>query len=220
MYNQQVQKTGIPGRLEATWWVAGAMFMTLIQYWHVTGDTQFNHVASQGMYAQKGENNDYFPSNWSAWLGNDDQIFWGLAAITAAEFNYPQSDGEPSWITLAQGVFNNQVPRWDNSACGGGMRWQCHFYQQGYNLKNAVSNGGLFQLSARLAFYTNNQTYSDWANKIWNWSTTVPLVHEDTWTISDSTNNEDQCKQADNTQWSYNYGLYIGGAAYMYNHVS
>lgn len=218
-YSQQIQKTGIIGRLEGTWWVAAVVFMTIIQYWHVTGDSQFNQVASAGMYAQKGENDNYYPSNWSAWLGNDDQVFWGLAAITAAEFNYPQDKDEPSWVALAQGVFNDQVPRWDDTACNGGMRWQTHFYQDGYNLKNAVSNGGLFQLSARLAFYTNNQTYADWANKIYTWTSSTPMLDENTWFVGDSVNNKDQCHTVDKTQWTYNYGLYLGGAAYMYNHV-
>ena len=223
MYNQEIQKTGIPGmpgRQTTTWWVAGAMFMTLIQYWHVTGDSQYNNVTSQGMYAQKGEDNNYFPSNWSAFLSNDDQILWGLAAITAAEYNYPQDKNQPSWLTLAEGVFNDQVPRWDMTTCNGGMRSKPHFYLKGYNLKNAVSNGGLFQLSARLAYYTNNQTFADWANRIWNWSSSTPLLDQDTWFIADSVNDEEQCKTPGNTQWTYNYGLYVGGVAYMYNHVS
>ena len=219
MYNDQIKQTGIIGKLNDTWWVAGAMFMILMQYWHFTGDTEFNDVTSAGMYAQKGEDNNYYPSNWSSYLGNDDQVFWGLAAITGAELNFPQEKGQPSWVALAQGVFNNQVPRWDSTTCNGGMRWQTHFFQQGYDLKNTVSNAGLFQLAARLAFYTNNQTYSDWANRIWDWSTQVSLINQQSWSIADSVDNKDQCKQPSNAQWTYNYGLYIGGAAYMFNHV-
>ena len=220
MYNQQVQKTGQTGKLEGTWWVAAVAFTSLMQYWHVTGDAQFNQVVSAGMYAQKGENNNYFPEDKAPWLGNDDQVFWGLAAVTAAEFNFPEDSKQPSWVALAQGVFNDQVPRWDNSVCGGGLPWQAHFFQKGYNLKNAVSNGGLFQLASRLAFYTNNQTYADWATKIYTWSTKVPLIMEDTWFVADSVNDDDQCHTSDKTQWTYNYGLYLGGSAYMYNHVS
>lgn len=33
-------------------------------------------------------------------------------------------------------------------------------YQNGYNTKDATSNGGVFQLSVRLGRYTQNQTYS------------------------------------------------------------
>ena len=126
------------------------MFMTLIQYWYLTGDSQFNDAIQEGMYWQKGDENDFFPSNYSSYLGNDDQVFWGLAAMTAGELNFPERSGEPSWISLAEGVFNGQIPRWDMTACNGGLRWQIWPYQDGYDLKNAISNGGLFQLSARL----------------------------------------------------------------------
>jgi mannan endo-1,6-alpha-mannosidase len=207
-----------PGKLPDTWWEGGAMFMTLIQYWFWTGDTSYNPVTTQGMLWQKGDN-DYFPANDSNYLGNDDQVFWGLAAMTAAELNYPEEDGQPSWLALAQGVFNTQVPRWDNANCGGGLRWQIWPYQAGYTTKNSISNGGLFQLSARLARYTNNQTYSDWAEKIWDWSASSPLLNNQTWKIADTTTIATQCKDHGDLQWTYNYGTYMSGCAYLYNLV-
>ena len=217
-YYTATQTGQIPGKLPGTWWEGGAMFMTLIQYWYWTGDSQFNGIVQDGMYFQKG-NDDYFPSNYSQYLGNDDQVFWGLAAMTAAELNFPEQDGEPSWLALAQGVFNTQVPRWDTSSCNGGMRWQIWPWQDGYTTKNAISNGGLFQLSARLARFTNNHTYSDWAERIWDWSATTPLLIESGWTIADTTSCLSQCTDHGDFQWSYNYGTYISGAAYMYNYV-
>lgn len=147
-------------------------------------------------------------------------MFWGLAAITGAEFNFPNSNSGYSWLELAQGVFNTQVSRWETSTCNGGMRWQMWQWQNGYYTKNAISNGGLFQLAARLARYTSNQTYADWAEKIWDWSTTTPLLDTQTWHIDDSTSMESNCTDHDDLQWSYNYGTYIMGAVYMYNYVS
>jgi len=146
-------------------------------------------------------------------------MFWGLAAMTGAELNFPEQDGQPSWLALAQAVFNTQVERWDAADCNGGMRWQIYPYQAGYGLKNAISNGGLFQLAARLARYTNNQTYAEWAEKIWDWSATTPLLRTDVWTIADSTSIAAQCKDHGDLQWTYNYGTYLSGAAYMYNLV-
>ncbi|KAL3454625.1 mannan endo-1,6-alpha-mannosidase [Aspergillus insuetus] len=206
----------IPGKLEGTWWEGGAMFMTLIQYWHWTGDTSYNEVTTQGMLWQRGKD-DFFPKNDSSFLGNDDQMFWGLAAMTAAELNFPEGEGDPSWLSLAQGVFNTQVPRWDTQTCGGGMRWQIFPYQAGYTMKNAISNGGLFQLAARLGRYTKNETYIQWAEKIWDWSATTPLLKVADWTMADSTGSRADCKDHGDTQWSYNYGTYLSGAAYMYN---
>ncbi|KAJ5115348.1 Glycosyl hydrolase [Penicillium alfredii] len=208
----------IPGKFDGTWWEGGSMFMILMSYWWLTGDSQFNQAIQDGMYWQKGDDN-FFPSNYSQYLGNDDQVFWGLAAITAAEFNFPERAGEPSWLSLAQGVFNTQTPRWDGSSCRGGMRWQIWPYQNGYNTKNAISNGGLFQLAARLALYTRNETYATWAERIWDWSASTPLLKQKDWNIADTTSCESQCTDHGDFQWTYNYATYISGAAYMYNYT-
>lgn len=152
--------------------------------------------------------------------GNDDQVFWGLTAMLAAELQLPDVKDKYSWLSLAQGVFNTQIDRWDTTSCGGGLRWQIFTYQAGYAMKNTVSNGGLFQLAARLARYTNNQTYADWAEKVYDWTASTPLLNNQTWNVADSTNIDDDCKSQGNTQWSYNYGTFFMGAAYMYNYVS
>lgn len=155
-------------------------------------------------------------------------MFWGIAAITAAEMNLPQapsSYGTWDWLALAEGVFRDQTSGnnvgWDTTACGGGVRWQKFFYQGGgYYMKNSISNGGLFQLVARLYRYTGNSEYKDWAEKIWNWSVNSPLVNNQTWNVADSTQMQDDCTSQGNTQFSYNYGTYLMGCAYMYNSVS
>ena len=146
-------------------------------------------------------------------------MFWGLAAMTAAEFGFPDRSTGFSWLSLAQGVFNTQIKRWDTSSCGGGLRWQIWPYQSGYTMKNSISNGGLFQLSARLARYTGDAIYLQWANKIWDWSVSSPLLSNTTWNVADSAVVGDNCATQGNAQWTYNYGTYLMGAAYMYNYV-
>lgn len=147
-------------------------------------------------------------------------MFWGLAAMTAAELAYPEASSGYSWLSLAQGVFNTQIARWDTTACGGGMRWQIWNWEAGYTMKNSISNGGLFQLAARLARYTYNETYAEWAEKIWNWTIASPLIDTATWEVGDSVSMGDNCTTVDSTRWTYNYGTYLSGAAYMYNYVS
>ncbi|KAE8375744.1 glycoside hydrolase [Aspergillus bertholletiae] len=206
-----------PGTLEGTWWEAGAMFMTLVQYWRVSGDSSHNDITTQGLQWQAGEDHDYLPANSSAYLGNDDQMFWGLAAMTCAESKYPDVSDGPSWLSLVQGVFNNQIARWDMQACHGGLRWQIHSWLPGYDLKNTISNGGLFQIAARLARYTGDQKYADWATKIWDWMASSPLLDTKKWNVADTTNVNNGCSTNGNEQWTYNYGTLLSGAAYMYN---
>jgi hypothetical protein len=66
------------------WWESGAMWGSLIDYWHFTGDTSYNSVIEAGIQWQVGEHDDMMPSNWSQSMGNDDQGFWGMTAMTAA----------------------------------------------------------------------------------------------------------------------------------------
>ena len=40
------------------WWLAGAMFGTLLDYWRYTGDDQYNDMIREGMIHQFGENLD------------------------------------------------------------------------------------------------------------------------------------------------------------------
>lgn len=86
------QTGGIPGMLPYPpyyWWESGAMWGTLMDYYYYTGDDTYNDNIIQGMMWQASPTEDYMPQNQTKDLGNDDQIFWGFAAMTAAEYNFP-----------------------------------------------------------------------------------------------------------------------------------
>ena len=152
--------------------------------------------------------------------GNDDQAFWAFAVMSAVELNFPDPPaGKPSWLSLAQAVFNEQASRWDTTACGGGLRWQIFTWNNGYEYKNSISNGGFFQLAARLARYTGNQTYADWANKSYDWIIGTPLFTSD-YHVYDGADMSNNCSVAGQIQWTYNIGTFLMGAANMWNHVS
>lgn len=206
----------IPG---SSFWTGAQVFSTLMQYWYFTGDTSNNPTVEQGMYWQKGADDNYMPANSTTTMGNDDQVYWGLAAMTAAELDFPASNEEPSWTSLARNVFDTLAARWDTDSCDGGLRSQNFPFKMSYNFKSAMANGGFFELSARLARKTGNETYSAWAEKVWGWSTTVGVLDNQTWTIADGASVEDQCSQLGAYQWSVNYASYLSGAAYMYNLV-
>src|SRR5205085_2193190 len=100
------------------------------------------------------------------------------------------------WLALAQAVFNLQTARWDTSSCNGGLRWQIYPFNNGYNYKNSISNGCFFSLAARLARYTSNQTYQEWADKMWDWTAASPLM-SDNYDIYDGTDILTNCSDAD-----------------------
>jgi len=210
----------VPGNLPSPyyWWEAGAMFGALIDYWYYTGDDSYNKITSQAMLFQVGTDENYMPDNQTKTEGNDDQGFWGMAAMSAAEVNFPNPPAnQPQWLALAQAVFNTQAPRWDAADCGGGLRWQIFPLNNGYEYKNSISNGCFFNLGARLAKYTGNTTYSDWAEKTWNWIEKIGLMNSTTYAVYDGADISAACTDTNKIQWSYNAGVYLLGAATMWN---
>ncbi|KAF7554044.1 hypothetical protein G7046_g6923 [Stylonectria norvegica] len=202
------------------WWEAGAMFGTLIDYWWITGDETYNNVTTQAMLHQVGKDEDYMPTNQTRTEGNDDQGFWAMAAMTAAENKFPDPpSSEPQWLALAQAVFNEYVTRWDTDHCDGGMRWQIFTFNSGFNYKNSISNGCFFNIAARLARYTGNSTYGDWATKVWEWEQDAGLISNSSQVFDGVTIGDNNCSSTDVVQWTYNAGIFLHGAAVMYNYT-
>ncbi|KAJ5323110.1 hypothetical protein N7452_011399 [Penicillium brevicompactum] len=189
--------TDNPGFISRSWWEGAALFLACLNYWHATNDTTYNEEVSVALQHQGGSNGDYLPSG-------------------------------DTWLTLAERVFYNQKSPtgggWDTTICGGGLRWQKDVWQGGYTMKNSVSNGGFFMLAARLAWYTQDDEYATWAEKVWDWSTSVNLVNNKTWEVADSvsqgTGGPNGCTLPDHTRWTYNYGTFLSGAAYMYAYTN
>jgi mannan endo-1,6-alpha-mannosidase len=148
--------------------------------------------------------------------GNDDQAFWAFAAMSAAEMKFENPDPkQPQWLALAQAVFNNQANRWDNEHCNGGLRWQFNSVNPGWMLKNTISNGCFFQLAARLARYTKNDTYAHWATKTYDWMTQSLI--SDKYEVFDGISFTEQVcgPNPEKTEWTYNIGTMLAGSAYV-----
>lgn len=205
------------------WWEAGAAWNSMLDYWYYTGDDTYNDLLKTSLLYQVGEGWNYMPSNQTTTEGNDDQGFWGVTVMAAAEKNFSNpGDDQPQWLYLAQAVFNTMAARWDNQHCGGGLRWQIYTWNNGYNYKNTVSNGCLFMLGARLARYTKNETYAEWAEKTWDWIETHQFINQDgdSWPVYDGGSIESNCSEIVKLEWSYNSGLFMAGSAFMYNHTN
>jgi mannan endo-1,6-alpha-mannosidase len=213
----------VPGNLPDPyyWWIAGAMFGALIDYWSYTGDTSYNAITLQAMVHQAGIDVDFMPENQTLTEGNDDQGFWVMAAMSAAELKFPDPPSDqPQWLALSQSVLNQYASRWDTAICEGGLRWQIFTFNAGFDYKNSISNGCFFNVAARLARYTGNDTYADWADTVWDWIEFVGLITPE-WGIYDGAGvrRGDNCTEIDQVQWTYNAGIFLHGAAVMYNYT-
>ena len=150
--------------------------------------------------------------------GNDDQAFWGLTAMTAAERSFPlPSTANVTYIELAKNVFNDMAgPRWNTSTCNGGLQWQFNPKNAGFYYKSSIANGAFFQLGARLARYTGNSTYSEWAEKTYDWMAGIGLI-DSNYHVYDGADDNSNCTGIDHDQWSYNTATMLLGTAVLAN---
>lgn len=207
------------------------MFGTIIDYWAFTGDDSYNNETYQALQHQVGPDADFMPTNQTLTEGNDDQGFWAMAAMTATEQNFmnpnttalASTEGSVQWLAATQAVFNEYVWRWQaaNDSCGGGLRWQIFTFNNGFTYKNSISNGCFFNVAARLARYTGNESYADWAETIYTWMDGVGFIDAN-YNIYDgsSCTATVNCTDIDKAQWTYNAGIFMHGAAVMYNHTN
>lgn len=204
------------------WWEAGGALGTILDYSYLfENDTYVNTIITAVMY-QKGEDSNFMPLNQTTTEGNDDQVFWGITAMQAAERNFtnPPNPKDPSWLELAQATFNTMKNRWDTEHCGGGLRWQIFTWNSGYTYKNTVSNAGLFHLGSRLLRYTANESYYlDWCEKSYDWLVDIGFINEEKWLCYDGADISTNCTEKTPYLWSYNLALVISGCAYMYNYT-
>ena len=209
----------LPGQDPYYWWEAGAMCGVLMDYWYYTGDSEYNDVVMDAMMFQVGPTADYMTPNVSKQEGNDDQAFWGMAAMTAAEYMFPNPPSDqPQWLALAQGVWNSQQLRWDNQYCGGGLRWQIFTFNLGYDYKNTPSNAGFMNLGTRLFAYTGNKTYAEWAEKTWDWMEGLAYIGGyKNYSVFDGGGIDSACKDINPTQWTYSAGMLLNACAVMWN---
>lgn len=203
------------------WWQSGALFGAMSDYSHYTGDKSYDQTIATALLAQTGPQYDFMSPQHEGQMGNDDLGFWGFAVMSAAERNLPQPQSDvPSWLKMGENIHASLASRWDTSTCGGGLLWQIFpSNPNGLNYKNSVSNGAFFQISARLARATGNQTYADWANKIFDWSTGIGFVDQN-FHVVDGADKRDNCQQVNPVSFTYTNGIYMYGAAIMANVTS
>ncbi|WDK17390.1 glycosyl hydrolase family 76 [Colletotrichum graminicola] len=204
------------------WWQAGALWGIMVDYFRYTGDATYNDVLTQALTAtvNTGPNFDFMPPEHAFEEGNDDLGFWGFAVMAAAEGNLTQPNASvPSWLTMGRNIFNSLATRWNMTHCGGGLLWQIYETNpNGLNYKNSVSNGGFFQLGARLAAATGDAAYVAWANYIWDWSVNVGFIDQNL-KVYDGADSRDNCTKTNYLSFTYSTGIYLYGAAVMANHT-
>lgn len=200
------------------WWEGGALWGGMVDYWAYTQDPSYISTVTEGLLAQVGPDWNYMPPAYHSSLGNDDQAFWGMACLSALEYDFPIPEGQSAtlWYDLGRAVFDTQIPRWDTDVCNGGLRWQIYSDNKGWDYKNSISNGAFINMAGRLYRYTGDQTYAYWAERAWQWMDDIGLI-DNNYNVFDGTDPKINCSEINHTRWSYNPAILIYGTAMMYN---
>lgn len=149
---------------------------------------------------------------------NDEQSQWGLAALSAAEYGFPKpTDGKPTFLKLAQNVFNSQISRWDDKTCKGGLRVFVNDGDKEYFSKNGWSASNFFLLGARLNKLTGNKVYALWAERQFQWAHENGLIGKN-FEVYDLMHTH--CNIDHDISTNLNLGHWIEGSAVLFSNVS
>ena len=87
------------------------------------------------------------------------------------------------------------------------------------NYTRVCANGSFFLLSSRLARFTGNDTYAEWAEKSFDWAQDYGLI-TDTYHVLNGADTESNCTELLDSEPISFHAIFTEGAAVMYNLVS
>jgi predicted alpha-1,6-mannanase (GH76 family) len=151
----------------------------------------------------------------------DDEEWWALGWLRAWELT-----GNASYANRTRIIFEHQIDAaWNESSCGGGLMWQGFIYSEnrfGNPYKGAITNELFLMITAKMAVLgppADRGHYADWAQRAWAWFRSTGMIGEKS-LINDGLDtfagHEDICRNNNQTAWSYNQGVILGGLAYMW----
>jgi len=136
-----------------------------------------------------------------------DDMEWNALAMLRA---YHILDDE-KFLDVVHLLWSDIITGWTDVA-GGGIMWARHTP----NFKAATSNAPASILSSRLYRLTDDETYLEWAERIYEWQRST-VVNTGTGAVYDGVTVENGQENV-NTDWifTYNQGTFIGSALELY----
>ena len=135
----------------------------------------------------------------------DDEQWMGIALLRAHTLT-----GDEQYLQAAVRLWNDIRYGW-NDVYGGGISWRKS--QRDY--KNAPANGPAAILSARLYHLTGEDSYLEWAQRLYAWLK-ENLLDPDTGLVWDGINRTGDGKIDKGWLFTYNQGTFIGAAVELW----
>jgi len=178
------------------WWNSGNALTALAHFTARTNnDTYLNDIRNTHTRITN-YLNDYY----------DDEGWWCLAWIEVYKLTK-----EATYLATAETIFKDISGGWDTK-CNGGVWWS-----KAKNYKNAIPNELFLSAAAGLYLITKNQAYLDWAKNEWTWFSASGMINSQH-LVNDGLTNA--CKSNNQTTWTYNQGVILGGLVDLYHATS
>ncbi|KAH8762137.1 glycosyl hydrolase family 76-domain-containing protein [Diaporthe sp. PMI_573] len=84
-----------------------------------------------------------------------------------------------------------------------------------FDYKSAISNGLYFNLAARVARYTGDDSCAQHAAETFDWMLRVGLIDASSFDVYDGAYVEYDCRDINRAQFSYNVAVLLHGAAFI-----
>lgn len=183
------------------YWNAGNALTVLANYSRLDGtDAYFPIFANTLQQTPKA-----FPGFLDGYY--DDEGWWALAWIDVYDVTK-----KPEYLATASSIFTDMAGAWDNT-CGGGVWWNSD-----HKYKNAITNELFLSVASSLAARATDPNqramYLNWAQREWAWFQGSGMINAQN-QINDGLDTA-TCKNNQQTVWSYNQGVILGGLTQLY----
>jgi Glycosyl hydrolase family 76/Carbohydrate-binding module family 5/12 len=193
----------------SSWWNSAVALTHLMDWMQRTGRTDYRWVVdrtfevNKGVFATGEKSSDPIEGHFIS-RAIDDSGWWGLAWVQAYDLT-----GNTKYLNEAVGIADYVQQFWDTGTCGGGV-WS----DRERTYKNAVTIGLYIRLTAALHNrIAGDTTWLDRARTGWNWFTASGMVNAAS-LVNDGLTRS--CANNNDTVWTYNQGLAIGGAVELW----
>lgn len=206
------------------WFEMGMFWGAMMEYTSASKDQRYLNVIGGALgNASFGEVASFIGprinGNWPTrgrW--NDDLGWYGLPAIQGAEILGADArmPNGVTYLRLATNTFEQMFSQWD-AECGGGIYWMRDRNDERPNrrlYKGTISNVQGIVLGIRLYLVTNDGKFLQNAIDMYNWLKSSGLVTS-TGAVYDG-EYATQCWQIETRQHSYNAGLFLSSAGWLY----
>lgn len=186
---------------DANWnyWPQAHALDVLTDAWLRTRDDRYKAYFDQWYAGVKARNGNTFENDFY------DDMEWNALAILRVY----QATGDAKFKEATLQIWEYIKTGWNTNA-GGGITWKKGMEYS----KNACSNGPACILAARLYQEFGDETYKEWALKIYNWEKST-LFNPNNGMVYDNINSETGEIKKD-WVFTYNQGTFIGSAVELY----